>query len=73
MADEIDVANSLIEGQLDLALKRMREAAMRHKNGSKTCVECGDSMPKARQQLGFILCVSCAQESERRKSLFIDA
>lgn len=72
MADEIDLANGLIEGQLDLALKRIRESAAQGSEGTKICIECGDTMPKARQQMGFKLCVSCAQESERRKSLFAD-
>ena len=72
MADEIDVANSLMEGEIDLALKRIRQSISQDAKGAKLCVECGDNIPDARQKLGFKLCVPCAEETERRKSLFAD-
>lgn len=72
MADDIDVATSLIEGELEQALKRIRQTAYQDSVGSKTCIECGDNIPEARQKLGFKLCVPCAEETERRKSLFAD-
>lgn len=71
MADDIDVATSLIEGELEMALKRIRQNSQDNK-GSKICVECGDNVPEARQKLGFKLCLPCAEETERRKSLFAD-
>lgn len=71
MADEIDLANGLIEGQISQALKRIRENSA-HAKGTKLCIECGDEMPEARQELGFNRCISCASEAERRKSLFAD-
>lgn len=72
MADDIDVANGLVEGQIDLALKRIRQNASQKVNGTKHCIECGDDMPEARRTLGFNLCVPCAEEKERRQSLFAD-
>ena len=72
MADDIDVANDLIAIQLKRTLDAMRKDASSETAGTKTCLECGDDMPAVRQSLGFKLCVSCAEEAERRKSLFID-
>lgn len=72
MADDIDVATSLIEGELEMALKRIRQNANQDASGSKFCVECGDNVPEARQKLGFKLCLPCAEETERRKSLYAD-
>lgn len=72
MADEIDFANDLIDNEVSRALRKIREASASQAHGSTTCLECGDDMPSERQKLGFNLCVSCASESERRKSLFID-
>lgn len=70
MADDIDLANDLIVGEVSRALSRMREHTGKQKMGSKYCIECEDKIPFARQKLGFDLCVPCAEESERKKSLF---
>jgi len=72
MADDIDLANDLIDNEVSRALSRLRGQASADSKGSETCLECGDDMPKERQALGFKLCVPCAVESERRRSLFID-
>lgn len=73
MADEIDIANDIIDNEVSRALNKIRQKnASLETNGAKSCVECGDSIPKARQKLGFKLCVRCAEEDERRKSLFAD-
>lgn len=72
MADEIDVANVLIEGELERALGHIRQAASQSGKGSKTCVECGDDIPEGRRKLGFHLCISCAEHGERKKSLFAE-
>ena len=72
MADDIDVANDLIDGEVARALSKLRQHAISGAIGSKTCVECGDAIPEGRCKLGFKLCVSCAEESERRKQLFAD-
>lgn len=69
MADEIDLANDLIDSEVSRALSKIRQQASQGA-GTKHCVECGDDIPEARQKLGFKLCVPCAQESERRGSLF---
>ena len=71
MADDIDLANDLIDNEVSRALSRIRQAS-ENTQGSETCLECGDDMPKERQALGFKLCVPCAVESERRRSLFVD-
>jgi phage/conjugal plasmid C-4 type zinc finger TraR family protein len=72
MADEIDLANDLIDNELSRALNKIRKHASKEEEGARFCVECGDHIPEARQKLGFKLCVPCAEESERRKSLFAD-
>lgn len=71
MADEIDLANDLIASEVSRALSKLRQDASQGM-GAKECVECGDSIPEGRQKLGYKFCVSCAEETERRKSLFID-
>jgi hypothetical protein len=72
MADEIDLANDLIDSEVSRALSRIRQNAAQQAVGSKQCIECGDDMHDARQKLGFKFCVPCAEERERRKSLFAD-
>ena len=69
MADEADIANDYINNEVSRALQRLRQSSG-GKPGSKICAECGDSIPEARRKLGFKLCVQCAEESERRNSLF---
>lgn len=72
MADEIDLANDLIDNEVSRALSRIRQQSSQAASGAEFCVECGEDMPKERQQLGFKLCVPCAEESERRRSLYAD-
>lgn len=63
MADDVDIANSLRDIELDWTLNRIRQQTP--SVGSPTCVECGDAIPEERKKLGYKLCVSCAQEMER--------
>lgn len=73
MADDIDLANSMIENELSRAIERLRQQNNpQNAKGSEFCIECGDNIPAARKKLGFKLCVPCAEESERKKSLFAD-
>lgn len=72
MADDIDRANALIDIELDMALGKMRQNAMNSQEGAEFCSECGDKMLAERRKLGFKLCVPCAQESERKKSLYAE-
>jgi RNA polymerase-binding transcription factor DksA len=69
MADDADIANDYINTQVSRALAKLRQANDA-KPGSKVCAECGEDIPDARRKLGFKLCVQCAEESERRNSLF---
>ncbi|OGT36060.1 MAG: hypothetical protein A3F11_05460 [Gammaproteobacteria bacterium RIFCSPHIGHO2_12_FULL_37_14] len=69
MADEIDLANDLINNQITYALTKLRQDTILTP-GSEFCHECGDSIPRERQKLGFKYCVPCAQDAERRKLLF---
>lgn len=71
MADEIDLANDLIDNEVSRALSKLRQAKPAGR-GSKHCQECGDDMPEGRRALGFSVCVPCAGEGERRKSLYAD-
>ena len=72
MADDIDLANDLIDSEVSRALSKLRQSAAIAEIGSKICVECGDTMPSGRTKLGFKLCVPCAEDSERKKSLFVE-
>lgn len=72
MADPIDIANELVETELSRALNKLRQNTAQDQTGTKFCIECGDKMPVGRKKLGFKLCVPCAEEAERRKSLYID-
>lgn len=70
MADDVDVANSLIENEIAYALRRFKQVPEAGVNGAAHCEECGDDIPAARRKLGFKFCVPCAQEQERKQSLF---
>lgn len=72
MADDIDLANDLIANEVSRALSKLRQNAIKDTEGAKNCIECGDVIPEARRELGFQLCVPCAEEDERRKALFAD-
>ena len=72
MADDIDLANDLIDNEVSRALSKIRQNASQDTEGAKFCMECGDKIPEARQNLGFKLCVPCAEEGERKKSLYVD-
>ena len=72
MADDIDIANDLIDGEISRALSKIRQNTASIVKQAKTCIECGEAIPKERQKLGYQLCVPCAEETERRKSLFTD-
>lgn len=72
MADIIDLANDLIDNEVSRALNKLRPQSQEPQIGSEFCLECGDTMPSARQQHGFNLCKSCAEEAEKRKSQYAD-
>ncbi len=72
MPDEVDLANDLILNEVSRALSKIRQSSSAEQNGSDYCLECGDEMVKERKKLGFKLCVPCASETERRKSLYAD-
>ena len=70
MADDIDIANDLIDSEISRALSKIRQGIGSQSEGAKYCNECGDTIPLARKKLGFKLCVPCAQENERKNQLF---
>ncbi len=70
MADDIDLANEMMDREILSALSKMRQSSGNGKEGAEYCVECDDKMPTERRKLGFSICVSCAEESERKKSQF---
>ncbi len=73
MADEADIANAYITNAIEAALgHRQQNTNQANFIITKECKECGEEIPMARRQLGFQFCISCAQETERRKSLFAD-
>ena len=71
MADDADIASDFIDNEVSRALGRIRQD-LQPKSGSEECGDCGEKIPDARRTLGFSLCIECASESERRKSLFAD-
>jgi RNA polymerase-binding transcription factor DksA len=71
MADEEDIANDYITNAITSALQNRQQNA-KTRIGSKNCRECGEVIPLERYQLGFQLCIECAAETERRKSLFAE-
>jgi RNA polymerase-binding transcription factor DksA len=70
MADDIDRANDLIDNEVSYALSKIRESSSNDTEGAKFCIECGDTIPTARKNLGFKLCVPCVEERERKSQLF---
>jgi RNA polymerase-binding transcription factor DksA len=72
MADEADIANDYIDHITNTisSLLNNRHQNAKGRLGSKTCRECAELIPVERRQLGFQLCIECAAETERRKSLF---
>ncbi len=72
MADEADLANDLIANEVLSVLAKMRQDTTTGKMGPKECMQCGEKIPTERRRLGFKICVECAEQSERRKSLFAD-
>lgn len=72
MADEIDLANDLIDSEVSRALSKLRQTTSQDSEGSQYCIECDEAIPEGRRKLGFNLCVPCAEESERKKSLFAE-
>lgn len=68
MADPADIANDLIEVQLLNTLRARANAPV--KMGPAQCQECDEDIPLPRRQLGFSLCLACAEEAERRRALF---
>lgn len=71
MADESDLASALIDIEISSALSRMRQMQPKTQ-GTEYCVECSDDIPAGRRQLGFNLCVACANAAEKRKSMYAD-
>jgi RNA polymerase-binding transcription factor DksA len=69
MADDADIANDFNELLVSLTLGQ-RRLATNVKSGPKACAACDDKIPIARRKLGFKLCVQCAEETERRNSLY---
>lgn len=72
MADEADIAALYITNAIEAALGQRQQNVSHTSVIIKECKECGEEIPVARRELGFQLCITCAQETERRKSLFAD-
>ena len=72
MADDADNAANYTDLEISQALSKLKQNAQTNQVGSKICVECGDDMPELRQTLGFKLCKDCAEEREKRQSMFAD-
>lgn len=69
MADDADIASNFIDKAVADALSKMQQNPV-SRPGSKICMECGEKIPDARRKLGFQQCIECAEENERRGSLF---
>jgi RNA polymerase-binding transcription factor DksA len=69
MADDADHASDYIDHMLASVLSG-RQQNMVPRMGASICDECEEKIPDARRKLGFRLCIECAEENERRDSLF---
>ena len=74
MADSIDLANDLIDKEVSFALKmnKVKQQAAAKLADTEFCGECGDTVPAARREMGFHLCITCASDAERRQSQYAD-
>lgn len=73
MADPIDTAqdNQLNENERAIALQRHRMQPETHEDfDGKSCVECGDKIPKPRLEMGKVRCVICQTTIENHKKYF---
>jgi RNA polymerase-binding transcription factor DksA len=70
MADEADIANDYNELLISSALNKRARHEASVQQGPRFCAECEEQIPVARRELGFKLCVCCAEETERRNALF---
>lgn len=75
-ADENDLASRLTELQMeeklkqrDLPPKKVPEEAVL-KESDFECLNCGDTIPKPRRLAGYRICIDCARENERIRSLY---
>jgi len=69
MADDADLANEHLDSELSRTLAQLRQQSVK-KVIAKDCIECGEEIPEARRDLGFELCVACAEMLERQEALF---
>lgn len=72
MADEIDLANELIDNEVSRALSKIRQRTQKMAKGRKNCIECDDLLPVERQDWGYDMCVKCAEDAEKKGSMFAD-
>jgi len=72
MADDADIASRYMDDQISRRVREICQNMAVVKLGPKECKECGECIPEDRRKLGFQLCVECAEENERRNSLFAD-
>lgn len=71
MADEADIANTYITNAIEAALGQRQQKNIETKPSAKFCKECGIEIDERRRKLGNIqLCIECAAETERLKSLY---
>ena len=65
---EIAQVSALLENEAVLRKHREKLAKQKLKRSLEECIECGNDIPKARQELvpGVELCVDCASVKERR-------
>lgn len=66
--DEIDIANDRMMQDLEQRIAAARLQPV--EPGPEECDECGEPMPKLRQQMGCRLCVECKSRQERIASRF---
>jgi RNA polymerase-binding transcription factor DksA len=71
MADEADIAFAYINRAIESALGQ-RQQNTEVKVGAPFCKICDEEIPPARRDLGFHLCIQCAEDNERRKAQFVD-
>ncbi len=69
MADLVDLANDFVDNELAFQVHKIRER-IQYRVGSHVCTDCEGEIPQRRRELGYDLCIHCAEAQERRDALF---
>lgn len=68
MADESDVASSIIEESINRAVQNIRDQVSENLESEYFCVDCDNEIPEQRRQAikGVIRCVHCQDKFDKK-------